>query len=149
MSKCKYCNKLAGFLSRSHKECKEKHEKGIQGLKAMLQRYFQGGISASKVGQNIQQNKMPYFLTDNDISRITMDAIEEFTRSLHRPYSHNLLSTISELIQNVGISYSMLNHTGVLDRLGQKIMYGYLLLKRLCLVNGLGIIVYLRILCMG
>lgn len=126
MAKCKYCNKPTSFLSRSHKECKEKHEKGIQGLKGMLQRYFQGNISALKVGQNIQQNKKPYFLTDDDISQITSETIEEFTRSLHRPYSPYLLSSISELIQNIGISYSKLNHTGVLDRLGQKIMYGYL-----------------------
>ena len=49
MCKCKYCGQSAGFLSRSHKECEEKHSNGIKGLTGMLEKYFQGAITAAKM----------------------------------------------------------------------------------------------------
>lgn len=32
MAKCKYCGESAGFFSRSHKECEEKHTRGIDEI---------------------------------------------------------------------------------------------------------------------
>ena len=126
MANCKYCGKSAGLFSRSHKECKEKHEQGILGLTNMLKKYFHGGISASKMGQNIRQNRIPYFLNDDDISKVASNVIFEYTAMLRRPYSSQIITTISEFIQNVGISYAQLNSTGAMDALGKKIMQGYL-----------------------
>lgn len=126
MGNCKYCGKSAGFFSRSHKECEEKHDQGIQGLTSMLKKYFQGGITASKMGQNIKQNKTPYFLKDDDIAKIASNVILEYTAMLRRPYSPNLLTCISDFIQNIGISYAKLNSSGAMDALGKKIMQGYL-----------------------
>ena len=54
MASCKYCGQPAGFFSRSHKNCEEKHEQGLIGLAGMLKKYFQGAITASKMGQNIE-----------------------------------------------------------------------------------------------
>lgn len=127
MAKCKYCGNSAGFFSRSHKECKEKHERGLMGLRNMLQRYFEGGITATKVGANILQNKAPYFLKDEDIANISSEVVDGFTTKLQRPYNPHLLTLISEYIQNIGISYSLLNANGAMDRLGQKVMYGFLI----------------------
>ena len=126
MAKCKYCGKSAGFFSRSHDECKTKHEQGIQGMTGMLQKYFQGAISASKMGQNIVQNKAPYFLSDDDIAKVASTVISEFTSNLRRPYSSNILMVVSDFIQNIGISYSKLNESGAMTNLGQKLMQGYL-----------------------
>ena len=127
MANCKYCGKSAGLFSRSHKECKEKHEQGILGLTSMLKKYFQGGISASKMGQNIRQNRIPYFLNDDDISKVASDVISEYTANLRRPYSSQILTTISEFIQNIGISYAQLNTKGAMEALGKKLMHGYLI----------------------
>lgn len=127
MAKCKYCNKPAGIFSWSHKECKEKHENGLVGLKNMLKKYFDGGISATKMGANIAQNKTPYFLKDEDIQKISSEVLDEYSSSLHRPYTSQLLNLITGYIQNIGISYTQLNSSGAMDRLGQKIMYGFLI----------------------
>ena len=126
MAKCKYCGKSAGFFSRSHQECEDKHEKGIQGLTSMLQRYFQGSITSSKMGQNIVQNKAPYYLTDDDIANVASKVVSDFTTNLRRPYSGQMLNLISDFIQNIGISYSKLNENGVMNNLGQKLMQGFL-----------------------
>ena len=126
MGTCKYCGKSAGFLSRSHQECKEKHEQGILGLTNMLKKYFQGGISASKMGQKIQQNKTPYFLNDDDIAKTASNVIFEFIASLRRPYTPQIQTTISDFIQNIGISYATLNSSGAMDALSKKLMHGYL-----------------------
>ena len=32
MGTCKYCGNDAGWFSHSHKECKEKHEQGVNDL---------------------------------------------------------------------------------------------------------------------
>lgn len=126
MGKCKYCGESVGLFSRSHKECKEKHEQGILGLTNMLKKYFQGGISASRMGQNIQQNKTPYFLNDDDIAKIASNVIFEYTASLRRPYTPQIQTTISDFIQNIGISYATLNSSGAMDALSKKLMHGYL-----------------------
>lgn len=127
MAKCKYCGKSAGFFSRSHKECEDKHGKGILGLTGMLQKYFQGAISASRMGQNIMQNKAPYFLSDDDIAKVASQVVTDFTSNLRRPYSARTLSIVSDFIQNIGISYAKLNETGVMSNLGQKLMQGFLI----------------------
>lgn len=126
MGTCKYCGKSAGFLSRSHKECEEKHEQGIQGLSNMLNKYFQGSISAAKMGQNILQNKGPYFLNNDDIAKVASNAVLGYTATLRRPYSPQILVVISDFIQNIGINYAKLNSTGAMDTLSKKIMQGYL-----------------------
>ena len=126
MAKCKYCGKSAGLFSRSHKECKEKHEQGMQGLAGLLKKYFQGTITANKVGQKIIQNRVPYYLNDDDIAQVASKEIAAYTASLRRPYSIQMLTVISGLIQNIGISYSKLNESGIMDHLSQKLMQGFL-----------------------
>lgn len=126
MGKCKYCGQSAGFLSRSHKECEEKHSNGIKGLTGMLEKYFQGAITAAKMGQNITQNRASYFLSDDDIASIAANALGKYSSSLRRPAPANTLVIISDFLQNIGISVAKLNSTGVVDALGKKLMQWYL-----------------------
>ena len=83
MASCKYCGQPAGFFSRSHKNCEEKHKQGLDGLAGMLKKYFQGAITASRMGQNIRQNKAPYFLSDDDIANIASNAVVDYTATLN------------------------------------------------------------------
>lgn len=126
MAKCKYCGNDAGFFSRSHKVCEEKHNLGMQGLTNMLNKYFQGLIPASKIWQNIKQNKGPYYLNDEDIASVASKAISDFSSSLRLPYTTQVVTIISDFINNIGISYQKLNENGVMDELGQKLMQGFL-----------------------
>lgn len=36
MGTCKYCGKDAGWFSHSHKECKEKHEQGVNDFSSVV-----------------------------------------------------------------------------------------------------------------
>ena len=44
MGTCKYCGQDAGWFSKKHKECEEKHSNGVQNLGAIVKRYF-GGLA--------------------------------------------------------------------------------------------------------
>lgn len=46
MGICKYCGQSAGFFSRAHKECEEKHERGLKGMGDLMRRYFSGAVTA-------------------------------------------------------------------------------------------------------
>lgn len=39
METCKYCGQSAGFFSRVHKECEEKHERGLKGVGDLMRLY--------------------------------------------------------------------------------------------------------------
>ena len=53
--KCKYCGQDARFFSRSHKECEEKHNRGIQGMTDFMHRYFSETISAKDFSQKLEK----------------------------------------------------------------------------------------------
>lgn len=40
MGTCKYCGKDAGWFSHSHKECKEKHDQGVNDFSSVVSAYF-------------------------------------------------------------------------------------------------------------
>lgn len=125
MATCKYCGKSSGLFSRVHKECEEKHKAGLTGLFKLMQRYFDGQISASEMGQKIARNRNPYFLSAEDIENTASQILNRFGNTLRRPYPSDTLPKIKGFIDNVGISYAELNAKGTLDNLAQKLFQGY------------------------
>lgn len=125
MPNCKFCGKSSGLFSRVHKECEEKHIAGLSGLAKTMQKYFDGLISASEMGQKISRNRLPYFLSIEDIEAAASQCLNQFAGSLRRPYPTDTLPKIKGFIVNVGISYSDLNANGTLDNLAQKLFQGY------------------------
>ena len=125
MGKCKYCGQSAGFFSRSHKECEEKHSRGIEGMTHLMRRYFNGTVSAVDLGAKISRNKTSYFLTEDDIVASVDTAIGEFTDTLRRPFNSDTLPKIKGFITNIGLPYATLNKNGSLDRLSLKLFQGY------------------------
>lgn len=125
MAKCKYCGQSAGFFSRSHKECEEKHTRGIDGMTQLMRRYFSGTISAIDFGAKLSRNIDPYFLTEDDIVTSAATVVGEFADSLRRPFNSDILPKIKGFISNVGVPYATLNKNGALDRLSLKLFQGY------------------------
>ena len=125
MAKCKYCGESAGFFSRSHKECEEKHTRGIDGMTHLMRRYFSGTISAIDFGAKLSRNRDPYFLSEDDIVTCADNVIGEFADSLRRPFNSDILPKIKGFISNVGVPYATLNKNGTLDRLSVKLFQGY------------------------
>jgi hypothetical protein len=125
MATCKYCGQSAGFFSRVHKECEEKHEKGIQGMSGMLRKYFSGAMTAQDMGAKIQRNRLPYYLSDEDIADVAASVITDYASTLHRPYTQQMLSKIKDFLANIGVPYALINKNGALDKLGQKLFQGF------------------------
>ncbi len=125
MSICKYCGQSAGLFSKSHKECKEKHDRGINGMRDLMRRYFAGTVSSSDLQMKIGRNRQPYFLSDEDIATTAMSTLSDYANSLRLPYNQSQLSTIKSFIASVGIPYSILNSKGDLDSIGQKLFQGF------------------------
>lgn len=123
--KCKFCGKSAGFFSRVHKECEEKHERGISGMRELMQRYFNGLVSPAEFGLKIRRNKDPYFLTDEEIKQEAVLALQKFAEKLKRPFPNDTLSKIQGFVSNLGISYSLLNAKGEMDSIAMKLFQGY------------------------
>ena len=49
MGTCKYCGKDAGWFSKVHKECEDKHQQGLNDFSAVLSNYFTQRVSSSEV----------------------------------------------------------------------------------------------------
>lgn len=126
MGTCKYCGKSAGLFSRTHKECEEKHNEGIERMKGLMQRFFDGAKTASDMGAIIRRNRTPYFLSDEDIAQCGVEVLTNFASTLRRPYPQVALDKIKGLLDNIGVSKSLLNQKGELDSIGKKLMEGYL-----------------------
>ncbi len=125
MAKCKYCGQSAGFFSRAHKDCEEKHERGMSGMGDLMRRYFSGSVSADDLRAKLAKNRLPYFLSDDDIATVAITAIKSFGDSLKRPYPSDSLPRIKAFLNAIAIPYTKLNEKGDMDALALKMFQGY------------------------
>ena len=126
MSICKYCGQSAGLFSKAHKECEEKHDRGMKGMRELMRRYFAGTVSASNLQMKICRNRQPYYLSDDDIAITGTSVLSDYANSLRLPYDQSHLSNIKSFISCIGVPYSRLNSNGELDRIGQKLFQGFI-----------------------
>lgn len=127
MGRCKYCGQSTGIFGKSHQECEDKHTRGINGMKNLMFRYFEGSVPATHLRQKIEHNKVPYYLNEDDIADVAAAVISAYGDELRRPYSLEILSKIKAFLSNVGVSYAAINKEGALDELAQKLFQGYLI----------------------
>lgn len=125
--KCKYCGLSAGFFSTVHKECEEKHKQGIAELLACIRSYFMGNDDISIVVSNIQSGKQNKFLSDGDIADCCQKGIGLFADAIHLPITKLHLQKTDIFLRNIGISNSILNKNGQLDKLGCRLYLGVLM----------------------
>lgn len=125
MSTCKYCGQSAGFFSRAHKECEDKHDRGLKGMGIMMGRYFADTVTAAELKAKLAKNRSPYFLSEDDIVSAAITAIKSFGDSLKRPYPSDTLPRIKEFLNAVTVPYPKLNEKGDMDALAMKLFQGY------------------------
>ncbi len=127
MGTCKYCGKSAGFLSRVHKDCEEKHAQGLDGMSRLMSRYFDGNVSSADLAARISRNKPSYFLTDDEIADTAITVLKRFVDSLRLPYSQAVLQQIKGFISSVSVPYGLLNKSGEMDKISQKLFQGFVI----------------------
>lgn len=125
MGTCKYCGQSAGFFSRTHKECEEKHDRGLKGMGDLMRRYFAGTVTAADLKAKLAKNRLPYFLSDEDIASAAITAIKAFGDALKRPYPSDTLPRIKGFLNAIAVPYPKLNENGTLDALAMKLFQGY------------------------
>ncbi len=118
MGTCKYCGQLAGLFSRAHNECEEKHNEGVERMRGLMRRYFDGVKTAVEMGAIIGRNRIPYYLSEEDIASCGIDVLTDFVASLRRPYPQVALDRIKGFIDNIGMDRSRLNQSGRLNEIG-------------------------------
>ena len=126
MGRCKYCGQAIGIFGQSHQECQDKHARGIDRMQDLMFRYFADSVSADHLRQRIEQNRTSYFLNESDIATVAASVISSYGDALHRPYDSDVLPKIKNFLSNVGVSYTSINKEGVLNKLAQKLLQGYL-----------------------
>ena len=125
MGTCKYCGQSAGFFSRAHKECEEKHERGLSGMGDLMRRYFSGSVSADDLKAKLAKNRLPYFLSDDDIATVSISTIKAYGDSIKRPYPSDTLPKVKAFLNAIAIPYAKLNENGDMDALALKLFQGY------------------------
>lgn len=126
MGTCKYCGNDAGWFSHSHKECKEKHEQGVNDFCTIVSSYFTLRTTAGNVQQSRLRLKKDAYLSDDDICNVADAEIRRYTASLHRPYSPSSVKLLDEFLIAIGVSYSQVNKNGAVDEFTKKIMRGFM-----------------------
>lgn len=126
MSACKYCGQSAGLFSRAHKECEEKHDRGLKGMGDVMRRFFSGSVSADDLKAKLEKNRLPYFLTDEDVASVAIFTIKSFGEKLKRPYPTDTLPRIKSFLNTIAIPFSKLNEKGDMDTLALKMFQGYI-----------------------
>jgi hypothetical protein len=112
MGTCKYCGQDAGWFSRSHKECEEKHAQGLNDFSAVVSAYFTTRTSAANVQSSKNRLKIDAYLSDDDVCEIADAEIRRYTASIHRPFSPASIRLMDDFLNVVGVSFGKINSKG-------------------------------------
>lgn len=126
MATCKYCGKNAGIFSHSHKECEEKHSQGLTILEGALRSYFRNSTQIVELRKVVAHVRQVFYISDDDVASASSKCIEEWTNVIRWPFHSAQLMLVKEFLSNIGVSYQAVNANGVLDRLCQKMLRGFM-----------------------
>lgn len=126
MAKCKYCGQDAGFFSKAHKDCEEKHQQGMAELLAAMHSYFKGCDGIQTVTAKVAAVQQNCFLTGEDVEDCGGKAIELFADNISFPVTKQHIALIDTFLKNVGASRMGLNKNGALDKLAMRLHQGVL-----------------------
>ena len=126
MSTCKYCGKDAGWFSKAHKECEDKHEQGVNDFEAVVSSYFTGRATAVDVQRAKVRLANDAFLSEEDVCSVADKLIRQYTASIHRPFSPSSMKLMDEFLAAVCVSYSKINKDGAVDEFTKKLMRGFM-----------------------
>lgn len=126
MATCRYCGQDAGWFSKQHDDCEEKHARGVQELKAVASRYFADSVNASEIMTAIQCKRRDNYISDDDICSISDAEIRSYTARIHRPFSPSAMKLVDEYLKATGIGYNAINRNGAINEFAKKLMRGFM-----------------------
>lgn len=126
MGTCKYCGLSAGFLSKAHKECEEKHKQGLAEILAVMHSYFKGNDNIQTVLNTIKNCQQLNFTKQEDIEDCSRQSISGFADALKFPVQKEHTQRIDVFLKNINCSRMALNKDGALDKLAMRLHQGVL-----------------------
>lgn len=126
MGTCKFCGKSAGLFSHAHKECEEKHSKGLTDFTAILNSYFMGRATTADISDARNRLQTDAYLSEKDMSNCAETAIKAYTASIHRPFSPRPMNMMDNFLIAIRVPYATINQHGVVDEFTKKLIKGFM-----------------------
>lgn len=126
MGICRHCGNKASIFSSVHSECQSKYEKGVSEFTSVLRSYFFGNGSMGVILKSMNLLISTAYLKDNDICNLSRNVITEYVDKLRMPYAPDIINRMDSFLNSIGIPFSQLNETGVVDGFSKKIISGYM-----------------------
>ncbi len=93
MGKCIYCGRPAGFLRRYHKECKEKHDRGVEEIKEKVKDFFENGGEGEKLYDDVKSIAKNSYIKEEELKKIL---IEGWRNSVELAFDDGVLTEEEE-----------------------------------------------------
>ncbi len=125
MGICKHCGNKAGLFSTAHTECQNKYDDGIKDFTTALRSYFFGSATIKDV-LSCKDNLIKHaYLKEDDVCNLSITVIMEYIGKIKMPYTPCIIDKVDTYINSIGLSFSKINRTGVLNDFSKKIIGGY------------------------
>jgi len=81
MSKCEFCGEEAGILRKRHKECQDKHDRGIEEIKSLTAEAAVGHQELASVKERAARLASESFIPDSELPSLTIQGWEHAVQS--------------------------------------------------------------------
>ncbi|MDE0006068.1 MAG: hypothetical protein OXQ29_25535 [Rhodospirillaceae bacterium] len=118
MGECRHCQRPAGFLKKSHRECEEKHTQGKAEIVSLVGRTGIEGFNPDAFKRDIEQIALTSFVDRNLLKSLIVSGWE---RAVKRAFDDGLLSeeeenALVELQRFCSLSSDELNKNGAYEK---------------------------------
>lgn len=119
MGQCVYCGKPAGFLRKTHKECKQRHENGKFEIVSLVSRVGASGGDLKYLESSIEKVASSSYI---DISTINSLVISGWEKAVEVAFDDGVLteeeeSALGELQQHFSLSQQDLDRNGAFTKI--------------------------------
>ncbi len=118
MGNCIYCGEPAGFLKKTHKECKQRHKQGISEILSLIRKVGSEGGNLKRLESSIDQVALSSHI---DISMKKSLVISGWERAVEAAFDDGILtedeeSALNELSQHFSLSQQELDKNGLFTK---------------------------------
>ena len=119
MGNCIYCGNPAGFLRKTHKDCKQKHEQGRSEIVSLVGKVGAEGGDLKQLESSIARVASTSFIDTESLKPLVASGWE---KAVDLAFDDGLLSeqeesALSELKEHFGLSQQILDRTGAYSKL--------------------------------
>lgn len=119
MGNCTYCGKPAGFLKKSHKECKQNHEKGKIKVVSLVSKIGVEGGDLHQLEVSVEQVASTSFINKETLNALVTSGWE---KAVEIAFDDGLLSeqeesTLNELRKHFSLQQQVLDRNGAYSKL--------------------------------